>query len=107
MSDRTRSAIVMLMLLVTVGIVVAVLPPVITKWASESGSRVMPTPHTLPSDICMIDGEPLTPELDHIDHGSVGRTGLALKYVNSAGDLVMLVDDQIIGIYEGDFCRLK
>jgi hypothetical protein len=60
------------------------------------------TPRALPSDLCVIDGKPLMPELDYICYGS--SPGLVLKYINTNGDLVLLGEKQILGVYEGDFC---
>lgn len=57
----------------------------------------------LPFDLCLIDGKPMTPELDYIGHGT--HSGLVLKYINTDGDLVLLSEDEPIGKYEGDFCR--
>lgn len=99
MTDRTKQAIASLLILFVVGTGIAVIPPMLF------GREPAQTLHALPSDICLIDGKPLMPELDYIGYGS--PNGLVLKYVNTGGDLVMLVEDELIAVYEGDFCRLK
>jgi hypothetical protein len=103
MSERKRGLIAMLLVLLIGVAVMAIFVPMLGNAvnAEHDGPNA---PRALPSDICMVGGKPLMPELDYIGYGS--PPGLVLKYVNTDGDLVLLVEDELIGIYEGDFCPL-
>ncbi len=96
--DKNRALVTGLMLVFLAVFFIALIPSML---GSIAGERPLPTPLALPSDICMIDGKPLTPELDIAGQGT-----LVLKYINIHGDLVLLMggSDKPFGIYEGDFC---
>lgn len=106
-----RASVLATLLIVTCGLAIYMLgsfTPIgkAVQEISETLEKLSADPamsHKLPDDLCVIDGKPLTPELDYIGYGS--HPGPVLKYTNTDGDLMMLVDDQIIGMYEGDFCH--
>lgn len=104
-----RLAILSVLLVVTFGLAIHMLgsSPLATvahniaeKLESLSADPAMP--RALPADLCVINGKPLVPELDYIGYGS--SPGLVLKYINTDGNLVLLGEKQILGVYEGDFC---
>lgn len=106
MSDRKVRLIAVLILIIVGGGILAVIPPLVINLAESAAKAnyISPdVPRVLPSDLCEIDGRPLMPELDYIGYGN--PPGLVLKYVNQEGDLVLLLEGQVKGIYEGDFCR--
>lgn len=101
--DQRKAQLVGTILGLLIALVVTI--PIWTNWLSGADSRPDTPTRALPSDICMIEGKPLMPELDYVDHGARPVQGLVLKYINANGDLVMMGNEEIIGMYEGNFCQ--
>ena len=103
--DKNRALVLGFTVLFVAVIFIALMPTLWNALMQASRKNEPVIPRALPSDICMIDGKPLIPELEIIGYGN--PNGLVLKYVNTAGDLVLLVDDKPHAVYEGDFCNNK
>jgi hypothetical protein len=58
---------------------------------------------SLPLDICWVGDEMKMPDFGFVGQGV--PHGVEMVYINSDGDIVVMVEDDLKAVYEGDFCK--